>query len=79
MDFAPLLEHGLFGLLAAVLYFVGTRIVKSIDELKTEIMEEKKSQDRLAKLIGVLILQYKHPTLDLRDETKLLFHDEDDK
>lgn len=79
MDISSFLEYGSFGLLAAVLYFVGTRIVKSIDELKVEIQEEKKSQDRLAKLIGVLILQYKHPTLDLRDETTALLHDEDDK
>lgn len=80
-EFPAWLQFGSFGLLAAVLYFVGRYMVDQFtarfDQLYAKMEEERKSNVHLAKTILLAILKFKNPTADISDEADALLHDDD--
>lgn len=56
-----LMNGGAFGLLAYIIWWGTTRLAKSIDE-------QTRSNDTLSKAVAALILKYKYPEADVRQE-----------
>lgn len=75
------LQFGSFGLLSAVLWWVGKYMVdrfsSRFDQLESKMEELRKSNVELGKTLLLVLIKMKHPAVDVSDEAKELLHDDD--
>lgn len=75
------LQFGSFGLLSAVLWWVGKYMVdrfsSRFDQLESKMEDERKSNVQLGKTLLLVLIKLRNPGLDVSDEAKQLLHDDD--